>query len=86
MFLWEEACNMIVYVHKKSPHMILGDKTPEEAFRGVKPEKGNLKIFGCPIYIHVPVEKRKKLEPLGEKGIFVGYSESSKDYRIFIPT
>jgi hypothetical protein len=34
----------------------------------------------------VPVEKRMKLEPSGEKGIFMGYIETSKAYRIFIPT
>jgi hypothetical protein len=71
---------------QQSPHRILTDKTPKEAFIGLKPEIGHFKIFGCPVYIHVPVEKRTKLEPLGEKGIFVGYSETSKDYRIFIPT
>jgi hypothetical protein len=38
MFLWEEACNTIVYFHNKSPHRILGDKTPEEVFIGVKLE------------------------------------------------
>ena len=26
-----------------------------------------------------------KLDPLGNKGIFVGYSESSKAYRIYFP-
>jgi transposase InsO family protein len=25
MFLWEEACNMTVYVENRSPHTILGD-------------------------------------------------------------
>jgi hypothetical protein len=50
----------------------------------VKPEMGHLRIFGCPIYIHVPVEKRTNLEPSGQKGIFLGY-ETSKAYRIFIP-
>jgi len=25
------------------------------------------------------------LEPLGEKGLFIGYSETSKVYRIWIP-
>jgi hypothetical protein len=63
----------------------LGDKTLEEAFSGVKPEIGHLRIFGCPVYIHVPVEKRMKLEPSGQKGIFVGYNETSKAYMIFIP-
>jgi hypothetical protein len=72
MFLWEEACNMTLYVQNKSPHKILGDKTPEETFTGVKPEIGHLRIFGCPVYIHVPMEKRTKLEPLGEKGIWLG--------------
>jgi hypothetical protein len=85
MFLWAEACNTIVYVQNKSPRMILGDKTPEEAFIGVKPEIRHLRIFGCPIYVHVPVEKRTKLEPLGEKGIFVEYNETSEAYKIFIP-
>jgi hypothetical protein len=32
------------------------------------------------------MEKRTKLEPLVQKGIFLGYNETSKDYRIFIPT
>jgi hypothetical protein len=85
MFLWEEACNTTIYVQNKSPHRILGDKTLEEAFSGVKPEIGHLRIFGCPVYIHVPVEKRMKLEPSGQKGIFVGYNETSKAYKIFIP-
>jgi hypothetical protein len=43
-----------------------------------------LKIFGCPVYIHVPKDKRKKLEPSGKKGILVGYSESSKAYKIYV--
>ena len=32
------------------------------------------------MYIHIPKEKRRKLDPSGKKGIFVGYSESLKDY------
>ena len=37
------------------------------------------------MYIHIPKEKRKKLDPSRNKGIFVGYSESSKAYRIYFP-
>jgi hypothetical protein len=61
----------------------LDNKTPEEVFFGKKPEVSHLRIFGCPIYTHVPKEKRTKLDPSGKKGIFVGYSESSKAYRIY---
>jgi hypothetical protein len=31
------------------------------------------------------MEKRTKMELSGEKGIFVGHNETSKDYKIFIP-
>ena len=59
--------------------------TPKEAFTGVKPEVGHLGIFGSPIYIHVPKEKRTKLEFSGKKGTFVGHRESPKAYKIYIP-
>jgi hypothetical protein len=64
MVLWVEACNMTVYGQNKIPHRILGNKNPKEDFSRVNPKIGYLRIFGCPIYIHVPVEKRMKLEPL----------------------
>ena len=35
------------------------------------------------MYIHIPKEKRTKLDPSGRKGTFVGYFESSKAYRIY---
>jgi hypothetical protein len=44
-----------------------------------------VRIFGCIEYIHVPKDKRKKLEPSGKREIFVGYSESSKVYIIYVP-
>ena len=33
----------------------------------------------------MPKEKRAKLEPSGNKGIFIGYSDCSKAYRVYIP-
>ena len=59
--------------------------TPKKAFTRVKPEVGHLCNFGFPFYIHVPKDKRTKLEHSIKKGTFVGYSESSKAYRIYIP-
>jgi hypothetical protein len=85
MFLWVEASMTAVYVHNISPHKTLRNMTPDEAFTVVKLEVGHFKIFGCPIYIHVPKEKRTKLNPSGKKDTFVGYNESSKAYRIYIP-
>ena len=53
-------------------------------FIGKKPKVSHLKIFGCPVYIHIPKEKRTKLNPSGKKLIFVGCCEVSKAFRIYI--
>jgi hypothetical protein len=63
MFLWGEAKMTTIYVQNRSPHRILKDMTPEEAFSGKKPNVENLRIFGCPIYSHRPKDTRNKLEP-----------------------
>jgi hypothetical protein len=62
----------------------LGNKTPEEMFTREKPKVNHQKIFGCPMYVHVPKDKRSKLDPSGKKGIFVRYTETSKAYRVYI--
>jgi hypothetical protein len=85
MFLWGEAAMTTIYVQNRNPHRILKDMTPEEAFSGKKPNVENLRIFGCQVYSHIPKDKRNKLESSRKKGIFVGYSDSSKAYRIYIP-
>ena len=85
MTLWADLDNTLVYVQNISPHKVFGIKTPEEAFIGVKLDVSHLRIFGFLVYIHVPKEKISKLEPSGKKGTFVGYSETSKTYRIYIP-
>jgi hypothetical protein len=72
-------------VQKKIPHNVLRNKTLEEMFSGEKPEVSCLRIFGCPEYVHVPKDKRSKLDPSRKKGIFFGYSETSKEYRVYIP-
>ena len=55
-------------------------------FTGKMPEIGHFRIFGFLTYSHVPSEKRTKLEATGERGIFVGYDETSKAFRFYLPT
>ena len=74
--LFVEASSTAVYVQNRCHHAIRDQKTPEEVFTGEKPDIRHLRIFGFPVYIHVRKEKRTKMEPLGKKGIFVGYSET----------
>lgn len=37
-------------------------------------------------YCHIPDEKHNKLDQTAEKGYLVGYSETSKAYKIYIPS
>ena len=80
MHLWEEKARKTMYVQNRTPHRVLDNKTLEEYFLGVRPEVSHMRIFGFPVYIHVPKEKRTKLDPFGSKGVFVGYSDTSKVY------
>ncbi|KAL0356269.1 UNVERIFIED_CONTAM: Retrovirus-related Pol polyprotein from transposon RE1 [Sesamum radiatum] len=57
--------------------------TPIEAWSGRKPSAKHLRVFGSICYVHIPTEKRHKLEEKTEKGIFLGYSTQSKGYRIY---
>ena len=59
--LWAEAARITVYVQNHTPHRVLENKTPEEALSGKKPEVSHLRIFGCPVYTHIPKEKEEKI-------------------------
>jgi hypothetical protein len=85
MHLWVEVARTTVYVQNKLSHSALGFKTLEEMFTRKRPEVSHLKIFDCPIFVHIPKENRTKLDPSGKRGIFVGYCEVSKAFRIYIP-
>jgi hypothetical protein len=82
--LWEEATKTTMYVQNRLSHSALGFNTPEDMFFGKKPEVSHLKIFGCPIFVHIPKEKRTKMDPSEKKGIFVGYCEVSKAFIFYI--
>lgn len=47
---------------------------------------GHLKIFGCLVHFHVSKDKRSKLEAIGKEGIFLGYCDNSKAFRICVPS
>ncbi|CAL2254986.1 unnamed protein product [Prunus armeniaca] len=82
---WAEAVYIAVYLLNRCPTKALQNKTPIEAWSNIKPSAKHLKVFGCICYVHIPKEKRHKLEEKSEVGIFLGYSSQSKGYRIYNP-
>ena len=62
MHLWDEAARTTIYFQKRILHSALGFKTREEIFIGKKLEVSHLKIFGCPVFVHIPKEKITNLD------------------------
>jgi len=83
-FLWGEEAMKTIYIQIGSPHIILGNMTPEEAFSWKNPCVDHLEIFGFHAYIHIPKYKRTKLDSTIIKDIFIDYNLSSKAYKIYI--
>eukprot|EP00253_Pinus_taeda_P022168 PITA_22168 len=82
---WEEAVDTACYLVNRSPSSALEDKTPQEVWTGKKPSLSHLRVFGCDAYVHVPKEKRTKLDSKSEKCIFIGYKDGLKGYKLWNP-
>jgi hypothetical protein len=59
------------------------NRTPKEAWSGLKPSVDHFRIFGCVSHVHIPNNKRVKLDAKSFKCILLGVSEESKAYRLF---
>ena len=82
---WAEAVCTAVMIRNRSPAVSVDNMTPYECFYGSKPDVSHFKVFGCKAYMHVPKENRKKWDSKTKKCIFVGYSITSKGYRLYDP-
>eukprot|EP00253_Pinus_taeda_P008999 PITA_08999 len=83
---WAEAVNCAAYILNRCPIKAVMNKVPEEAWSGRKQGVTHMKVFGFVAYAHIPDQLRRKLDNKGEKCIFIGYSEESKAYRLYIPS
>jgi hypothetical protein len=79
--MWAEAVVTANNIRNRTPVSAHG-KTPWEAFYGKKPDVSHMRVFGARAFMHVPGALRHKLEPVSEKGRFVGYEANAKAYRI----
>ncbi|KAK8957907.1 hypothetical protein KSP39_PZI000068 [Platanthera zijinensis] len=81
---WAEAVNTSNYVLNRSLIHKLKGKTPYELLKGKKPKVNYFKIFGCICFIHNNDKKYlAKFEAKADEGVFLGYSMTSKAYRVF---
>jgi transposase InsO family protein len=83
---WAEAASTAVYLLNRSPTKALENQTPYEAWYGPRPSLHHLRKFGCNAYIHVPPEKRGKLQAKARCCIMLGYVlNTTKLWRVWDP-
>ncbi|GJX46268.1 putative ribonuclease H-like domain-containing protein [Tanacetum coccineum] len=80
---WVEAVSTACYVQNRvlvvKPH----NKTPYELFRGFKPALSFMRPFGCHVTILNTLDSLGKFDGKSDEGFFVGYSLSSKAFRVY---
>ncbi|GJV70352.1 putative ribonuclease H-like domain-containing protein [Tanacetum coccineum] len=80
---WAEAVSTACYVQNRvlvvKPH----NKTPYELFRGFKPALSFMRPFGCHVTILNTLDSLGKFDGKSDEGFFVGYSLSSKAFRVY---
>ncbi|GJR71214.1 putative ribonuclease H-like domain-containing protein [Tanacetum coccineum] len=79
----KEAVSTACYVQNRvlvvKPH----NKTPYELFRGFKPALCFMRPFGCHVTILNTLDSLGKFDGKSDEGFFVGYSLSSKVFRVY---
>ena len=81
-FYWAEAVKIAVSIQNRIGHKV----SAHELYFGMKPNLRHLRVFSSIAYVHVPKEKRKKLDAKAKKCILVSYSDEQKGYKSYNPT
>ncbi|KAK2452140.1 putative mitochondrial protein [Trifolium repens] len=80
---WAEAVNTACYIQNRIYIRPLLNQTTYELFKGRKPNISYFHQFGCTCYILNNKAYKRKFDAKACKGIFIGYSERSKAYRVY---
>ena len=84
---WGEALLSFVDVWNRLPSNSTRGRslkaTPYELWHGSKPDFSHLRVWGCRAYAHVQHNKHDKLQWHMIKGVFIGYPEGYKGWRIW---
>ncbi|GJV95135.1 retrovirus-related pol polyprotein from transposon TNT 1-94 [Tanacetum coccineum] len=81
--LWAEAVATTCFTQNQSIINTRHNKTPYELLRGQKPNVKYLHVFGSLCY---PINDRDdlgKMKPKADIGVFIGYSETSRWFRVY---
>ena len=81
---WGYAFLTVAYIRNRVWHSGAGC-IPYQKVTGNSPDLSNLRVFGCPAYVHIESARRKKLDQKAWQGVFVGYALDSPAWLIYNP-
>ena len=80
--LWGESINTVCYTVNRVYFRPGTKKTPYELWKGRNPNVKYFRIFGSTCFILKGRENVGKFDSRSDEGIFLGYSSTSKAYRV----
>ena len=83
LFLWADAVATACFTQNRSLVHPRFNKTPYELVNNRKPDISYLHVFGALCYPTNDREDLGKLKAKGDIGIFIGYSENSRAFRVY---
>lgn len=81
--LWAEAVNTAVFILNRTGTSTVKNKTPYELWYNQDAAINKFHIFGSEVYVHIPKQRRHKLDAKANKCVFVGYGENTKGIRVY---
>jgi len=81
--LWAEAAKWTNHVINRSFTKALKEMVLKERWSGLKSKVDYFRMFGSIAYVHVPEQKRTKLDDRSLKCVLLGLSEESKAYQLY---
>ena len=83
-YFWADAVNTASYVMNRVLIRPILKKTPYELYKGRQPNISHLHVFGCKCFVlNNGKDNLGKFDAKADEGIFLGYSQSSKAFRIY---
>ena len=83
LYFWVEAVNTSCYISYRVFKRPILNKTSYELWNNRKPKISYLRVFECKCFILNTKDNIEKFDSKADEGIFLGYSTSSKAYRVF---
>lgn len=80
---WGEAVNTACHTLNQVHFRLDSTRTPYELWRGKKSVVKYFRIFGSDCYILRDRENLEKFDAKSDKGYFLGYSSTSRAYRVY---